>query len=76
MDGWYALVRTPRGLKRVPATIDEEWTDDPDSGTIEVRANARLRPHQAIGWRFPVVLGVFHPLLYPDALGRAEPRTS
>jgi hypothetical protein len=75
MDGWYALVRTPRGLKRASVAMDEEWKDDgPDSGTIEIRAHLRLRADQALGERFPVVLGVFHPLLLPDALDRAEPR--
>jgi hypothetical protein len=74
MDGWYALVRTPRGLERAPVAMSAEWEDEgQDSEAITVQGRARLRPHQVLGGRFLVVLGVFHPLLYPDALDRGEP---
>ena len=77
-EGWYALLRTPRGLERVVAVPGETWTHNGDDSTLVTVDDVAVtieRPDQLVAG-FPVVVGVFHPELHPDPEDRGTPLRS
>jgi hypothetical protein len=76
MPGWYALLRTARGFERVVAVPSDTWTDEGNDSTLITLDNVAAmieRPDQLLGGRIPVVVGLFHPELYPDPEDRGTP---
>ena len=73
--GWYVLLRTPSGFRRIAVTPSDEWTDDGEcSGmiSVDVEQEVLVWPDELVAG-FPVTLGTFHPELHPDPEERGTP---